>query len=459
MENITNNKKIAIFETLPIPQAVASLVVPAIISQLIIIIYNLADTYFIGQMNDAYQVAAVSLCLPLLLVYTAIANLLGVGGSSVIARFLGKGEKDSAKAASSFCIWSSVGIAVLYALCVYLFKDHILYFFGADETTYRYSKDYMLWAIIAGGLTTTLNPLLAYLIRAEGSSFHASIGMSLGALLNIVLDPIMIIHFGWEIKGAAIATMIGNTVATCYFLLYIALRRFDTIISLKPTKNSFKKNIMKEIILVGLPSCCLSLLSTLSNSITNILVSSYNAVALAGVGIAKKINLTAFALAQGLGQGILPLIGYNYAKGNFKRLRKAIKFSTVIAAILSLSCMVIALLFSKQLVGYFIADIETVGYGSRFLRIICLAMPTSTFLFICITYFQAIGQKKNPLIISILRKGTTDVLLMFLFNNIVGLNGILWATPIADIIAVIVSFVLLVKYIKKVNYLSLGKGD
>jgi Na+-driven multidrug efflux pump len=306
----------------------------------------------------------------------------------------------------------------------------------------------MIWAVAIGGLATTLNPLLAYLIRAEGSSLHAGIGMILGALLNIVLDPVMILYLGWEIKGASIATMIGNSAAACYFLVYIFIRRSGTIVSLKPSKTSFRKDIAKEVIFVGLPSCCLSLLSTLSNSVTNILVSGYSAVALAGVGIAKKINLTAFALTQGLSQGILPLIGYNYAKGNYRRMRETIKFSAMLTAILSLSCMVIALLFSRRLVGCFIADIETVNYGARFLCIICLAMPTSAFLFICITYFQAIGQKKNPLIISLFRKGTTDVLFMFLLNYIVGLNGILWATPMADTVAVIVSSVLLAKHIK-----------
>lgn len=452
METSIDTKKKAVFETLPVPKAVAALVVPTIVSQLITIIYNLADTYFVGRMNDAYQVASVSLCLPPFIVFTAISNLLGVGGASLIARFLGKGEKDSAKAVSSFCIWSGMGIAATYALCIYLFKEPILYFLGADKTTYRYAEDYMIWAVSAGGLATALNPLLAYLIRAEGSPLRAGIGMSLGTLLNIVLDPIMILYLGWEIKGAAIATMIGNSVAASYFLVYIFIRRSDTIVTLKPSKNSFRKDLAEEVILVGLPSCCLSLLSTLSNSVTNILVSGYSAVALAGVGIAKKINLTAFALTQGLGQGILPLIGYNYTNGNSRRMRETIKFSAMIAAMLSLSCMAIALLFSRQLVGCFIADIETVNYGTGFLRIICLSMPTSAFLFICITYFQAVGQKKNPLIISLFRKGTTDVLLMFLLNHTVGLNGILWATPMADTVAVIVSSVLLTKYIKRKKF-------
>lgn len=455
-KNITN-KKTAIFETLPIPKAVAALAVPTIISQLIMIVYNLADTYFIGRMNNAYQIAALSLCLPLFLVYTAIANLLGVGGASLIARFLGKGEKDNAKVVSSFCIWSGITIAVIYSLCIYLFREPLLYFFGADEMTYRYAEDYVIWAISIGGPVTALNPLLAYLVRAEGSALHAGVGMSLGVLVNIALDPVMILYLGWEIKGAAVATMIGNSVATCYFLSYIGVKCSDTVVSLKISKNSFRKDIAKEVILVGLPSCCLSLLSTLSNSVINILVSGYSAVALAGVGIAKKINLTAFALTQGLGQGILPLIAYNHAKGNYKRMRETIKFSVAIAAVLSFSCMIIALIFSRPLVGCFIADAETINYGSRFLRIICLSMPTSAFLFICITYFQALGQKKNPLIISLLRKGTTDVLFMFLLNGIVGLNGILWATPIADVVAVIVSFVLLRGYIKKVKNLPLKK--
>lgn len=437
-----------LFELMAIPRAVAILSVPTVISQLITVIYNLADTYFVGEMNDPYQLSAINVCLPLMLMFTALANLFGIGGSGALSRALGRGDTDTARRITAFSIWSGVVVSLIYSAVVFVFSEPVLYAMGADELTYSYAYDYMLYVIVIGGVFTVLNPLLAHLVRSEGRSFAAGIGMSLGAVINIILDPIMITTLGMGIVGAALATLIGNACACLFFVVYVACRHGSTLVSFKPMKISLSSAL--DVVMTGLPNFFLSMLSSISNTATNNLIVGYDTIALAGVGIAKKINLTAFAVTQGISQGVLPLVGYNYAKGNKKRMNGAILFAGAVTGVISIGLMILALTASEPLVALFIKDAATVNYGSKFLRIICLAMPTSAFIFLSITYFQATGRKTFPLILSFLRKGTLDIVFMLILNQAVGLYGILWATPAAEITASIVTAVmLLITYLRR----------
>lgn len=447
MNNAKSERQKYLFERAAIPKAIAVLSVPTVISQLITVIYNLADTYFVGTLDDPYQLSAINVCLPLMLIFTALANLFGIGGSGVVSRALGRGEREEAKKVTSFCIYGGVAVTLVYCAVVFFCSSYILPLMGSDEYTHDFAYNYMLWTIVIGGIFTTLNPLLAHLVRTEGSSFHAGLGMSLGAILNIILDPIMINGFGLGIVGAAIATLLGNLSACIYFVVFIILRKNNTVISLRPRKISMRRAY--EVLITGLPSFFTSMLSSVSNSVVNNLITSYDTIALAGVGIAKKINLTAFAVTQGITQGILPLIGYNHAQKNKRRVSGIITFAGALAGIISLALMFFSLSAPELLVGLFINDAATVTYGSTFLKIICLAMPTSAFIFLAITYFQATGEKRFPLILSLLRKGSLDLIFMLLFNSIMGMNGILWATPAAELTASIVTVAMLLIYRKR----------
>jgi putative MATE family efflux protein len=440
-----NGKQKALFERTAIPKAVAILSVPTVISQLITVIYNLADTYFVGEMNDPYQLSAINVCLPLMLMFTALANLFGIGGSGALSRALGRGDTDTARRISSFAVYGGIAVSLAYSAIVLAFSEPILYAMGADGYTFSYAYDYMIYVIVIGGVFTAMNPLLAHLVRSEGRSLASGFGMSLGAVINIILDPIMITSLGLGIVGAAVATLIGNACACLFFVACIISSRKRTVISLVPMKISLKAAI--DVLLTGLPNFFLSMLSSVSNTATNNLIVAYDTVALAGVGIAKKINLTAFAVTQGISQGVLPLIGYNYAQGNKKRMNGAILFAGAVTGVISLVLMTVALTASGSVVSLFIKDASTVEYGSNFLRIICLAMPTSAFIFLSITYFQATGRKTFPLILSFLRKGTLDIIFMLTLNSAFGMYGVLWATPAAEVTASVVTAVMLVSVI------------
>lgn len=438
-----------LFERLPVPKAVITLVIPTIISQIITVIYNMADTFFIGQMNDPNQVAAATLIMPPFVMLTGIANLFGIGGSSLISRSLGVGDKEKAKKCAAFSIWAAIAVALVYGLLIYFLRPAIFPFLGADENTYGYCTDYVLWTIGIGSVPTVLNACLAHLVRAEGYSKEASFGVALGGILNIILDPILMFPLKMGIIGAAIATMLSNVIATGYFILLLRKNRDCTVIKFSLRNFTLRHGIPREILLVGFPSFIMTLMSIFSNTVLNKMVVSYSNQAIAGMGIAKKIDMLAFAIASGMTQGVLPLIGYNYAAGNYGRMRSVIK--TAFAYSITVAAVGTILLFTcaVPVVRFFITDPDTVAYGQHFLRIICITCPALSVTMMIISIFQATGQKTRPMILSLLRKGGLDVPFMFIMNAVAGANGIPWATPIADCLAMTAALILFIPYWKQ----------
>ena len=445
----TDNREL--FENMPVRKAVFSLVVPTIISQLITVIYNMADTFFIGQLNDSNQVAAASLAMPLFILLTGIANLFGIGGSSHVARSLGAGDREKAKHAAAFSIWTASAVSVLYGLILLVFRPYILPAVGADEETYEYVYRYVFWTITVGAVPTVLSAELAHLVRSEGCAKQASFGVAMGGVLNIFLDPLFISVFGLQIAGAAIATMLSNVCASAYFLILLYRRRRTTVITLNPRFYSVRQRIPREVLLVGLPSSMMNLMGVCSNIVMNRLMASYCNEAVAGVGIAKKIDLLAFAIATGMSQGVLPLIGYNYSAKNYRRMRASIR--TTFAASLTMAIVGAVLLFTcaGPIVGAFIDDALTVHYGRLFQRIICITGPCISVTMIVITMFQSVGKKVQPLVLSLLRKGGLDIPVMFLMNALIGVEGIVWATPIADVGAMLAALALFVPFWRRIR--------
>lgn len=438
----------ALFASAPIKKAVLSLAVPTVISQLITVVYNAADTFFIGQLGDPNQVAAATLSMPVFMFLTAFANLFGIGGASCISRCLGADDRTRAKHCASFCIWTGAAVSFVYGIALFLVRGALLPVLGTNEATYAYACSYTFWTITVGAVPTVWNAELANLIRAEGYSREAGFGVALGGILNIFLDPVFIFVFKLQIAGAAIATALSNTIAAAYFLAFLWRIRRETTITPAPACYSLKEHIPAEVVGGGLPSFIMTMMSTISNLVLNHLIASYSNEAVAGIGITKKVDLVAYAIAQGMTQGVLPLIAYNYAARNKKRMDSAIRTTLVYS--FGIACVgLLALLFgAKPIVSCFIADAQTVAYGQKFLRVICLACPTTALNFMIITVFQATNQNKQALVLSFLRKGSLDVVLMLLLDRFAGLDGVPWATPIADALALCVALCMFVPYMK-----------
>ncbi len=441
------NENEALFETMPVGKAVLTMSIPMVISQAITVVYNIADTFFVGQLNRPDQVAAITLVLPLFFFLTALTNLFGIGGASVISSYLGRGDKFSAKKCAAFCIWTCVALSFIYGILIFLLRPSLFPLMGTSTETYDYTCDYAFWTITIGAVPTVFNPMIANLIRAEGYSGQASFGVALGGILNILLDPLFIFVFDMEITGAAIATMLSAWSATAYFLHFLYRKRKVTTITMNPGYYTVERNISVKTILIGLPNFVISSMATLSNAVLNPLVETYSTAALAGMGIAKKIDLLSFAIAQGMAQGTLPLISYNFSSGNRERMMQIVRSTLIYGQIIAVCGMGLLLLAAAPLSRFFIADAATASYSKYFIRVIALAAPSTTLILLMISVFQATQKKIQPLIISALRKGLLDIPLMLILSHFFRLKGLVWAIPSADICALIIAAIMFIPHI------------
>lgn len=448
-------KQKEIFEDCPVIFAILRLAVPTVIGQIILVIYNLADTFFIGLTGSDEMLTAVTVCMPAFMFLSAISNLFGIGGASVISRALGKQDRIKAKNASVFSFWGCIAFTLLYSLGTWLLIDRFVDLLGGtNATVHTYSVGYLMTTVVIGGLATSVNMLLAHLIRAEGRSVQASVGIALGGILNVLLDPLfmfVILPKGQETLGAAIATALSNLIALIYFLvLVLARQRKHSVIRLGLTSGALKNRIPKEVFCAGLPACLMTLLENVSYAILDKLMSLCGTQMQAGIGVAKKVNMLAHCIVRGIAQGALPLIGYNYSAKNYKRMKHSVLLATVFAVSAATVCMVANLLLSVPLIEIFIRPgSESVDYGAAFLRILCIGGPFSACAYTIISFFQATGESLRSFFIAILRKGIIDIPMMFLLSAALPIYGIVWATPIADILCCGVAIVLFTLFLKR----------
>ena len=437
-------KRTEIFENTPVKRAVLLQIVPAIASQMIALIYNLADTYFVGRINDPVQTAAITIVAPCFVMLTAISNLFGVGGASAIARALGKKEAGRAKEMASVSFWCGLMASIVFAIIFLLLERPILTLCGAREDTMSVVLAYAKWVVVIGGPATVLNTLLANLVRAEGSARHAFVGVSMGGVLNIILDPLFVLprFLGLGAAGAGIATAISNTVATVYFLGYIFLRRQDTVLSVAPKYLRHTRTHIGGILAIGFPSALQYALTVVAVAAQAKFVSAYPTEAVAALGIVKKIDQLPLYFSIGVASGLLPLLAYNHAAGNTKRRAQAFRFGMLIAVSFSLLCLVVFEIFAGPLVGLFIENPQTVAYGAAFLRLMVTAMPMMSVCYPMIIQFQAMGKAKESLICSVLRKGVLDIPLLFIMDALLPLYGCMLVQPMVDSISLVVALLL-----------------
>ena len=443
--------ELKLFERDGIVGAVLRLAIPTVISQIILVIYNMADTWFIGLTGRDDMIAAVTVCMPAFMFLSAIANLFGVGGASVMARALGGRDVSRARAASAFSFWGCAGLTLLYSLGAWLLKDPFVNALGGSHPmVHEQAVRYLTVTVVLGGLFTSLNALLGHLVRSEGRSVHAGVGIALGGVLNIGLDPLfmfVLLPRGQEVLGAALATALSNVIACLYFLVLIRLDR-HTVIDLKPTGDALKKRVPADVLTTGLPACLMTLCENISYAVLDNLMAGWGLAFQTGIGVAKKVNMLAHSMVRGMAQGVLPLIAYNYASGNHRRMRHAVLTSAGISIGLAAGCMAVSLLFSRELIGLFIQHTsESLDYGARFLRILCVGGPFSACAYAFISFFQAVSESRKSFTLAILRKGLLDIPAMFILNALWPVFGIVWATPLTDICCCIVAVAMFTKFL------------
>lgn len=439
------NKQIDLFENRPIPSAVMSMAIPTIISSLVMVIYNMADTYFVGLLNDPIQTAGVTLAGPVLLAFNAISNLFGVGTSSVMSRALGQKDYETAKNASSIGIYGSLFSSLLFSLLVLLFYQPLLSLIGADMTTATSTKAYMDYAIVMGTVPSILNMVFSYLVRSEGSALHASVGVMLGALLNIVLDPIFILPWGLNMgaAGAGLATMLSNVVAVSYYIVLVLVQKNNTSISLSPKEFTLNKSLWKKISIVGIPASIQNILNVTGLTLLNNFTAAYGPTAIAAMGIASKIQLIPLQIVFGTSQGVMPIVSYNYSNNNRGRMKEAILFIGKWMVGFSVLVFVLGSLLSKQIMSLFMNHPEVIEIGSHLVRGLLLVMPFLAIDFLAVGVFQAIGDGKKALIFAILRKIVFEIPGLFILNYFFKLKGLVYAQVIAEIVLACFALIIL----------------
>lgn len=455
--------KRTLFAETPVPRALFTMAIPTIISQLINLIYNMVDAFFIGRTGNSYMMAATTVTLTMVMMNVALSNLFGIGGGSLVARLMGADRPDQAKRVSAFSVYGAVAIALLYSLLVGLFLTPLLRFLGASDATIGYARSYALIVIVIGSLPSILSMALAHLLRNAGFSTQASIGLSSGGILNVILDPIfmfVIMPRGQEVTGAAIATALSNAIS-CLYLLYAfnkASANAPLSLRIQDARRIERANI-KGVFSVGVPSAVLTGLFDLANICVNIIASAHSDLVLAGMGIVMKVERVPNAINLGICQGMLPIVAYNYSSGNHARMKATIRTARIVGLAVSGVSIILFQLFASPASRLFLStsadDAETalitVGYAALFLRIRSVASPVQFINYHTSYCLQAIGNGKSTLLHAFVRELVFYIPFMFLLDRMFGETGLAAALPVGEACGAAFALFLLHRALKKAH--------
>ena len=445
------NSKV-IFETLPVPRAVKEMALPTIFSQIIVLIYNMADTFYLGRTNNPYMVAGASLILPVFNICLSLAGLTGIGGGALISRLLGEEREDEAKKVSSFSFYLSIAVTAVFSIVMFAFMKPVLALLGASDNTFHYARQYAFCVIVLGGIPTVLSNVMSNLLRSVGMSKEAGFGITMGGIINMALDPLfmfVLLPRGNEVLGVGIATLISNCIACGYFFCVIYRTRGRSAVSFSIRQGLPDRKSIGSIFNVGIPSAVATLLFDIDYVVIDKLMASYGDIALAAVGIVLKAERLPLNVGIGICQGMLPLVAYNYSAKNHERMNHIIKFSIKVGIIVSIISIALYEIFAGSIMRIFIPEQQTVLLGTGFLRIRCLATPFMFMSFFTVYVFQGFGEGNKSLFLGVMRWAVFNIPMLFLLNHIIGMYGIVWSQVCADILTVLLSFYVYRRYMDR----------
>ncbi len=418
-----------------VSDVVKKMAVPSVISSLVTVVYNMADTFFVGQTQDPLQVAAVSLTNPIFILFMAVANMLGMGGSAIASTALGRKDEKKVKNVSSFVTYFSVVVGVVFCLILLVFPNTLLTWFGANADTMDYAKGYTFY-ISWGAPFIIFSAAASFIVRAQGDSKEAMIGSMIGTIINIVLDPIFVSVFHQGAAGAAIATTIGNILASIYYIYYFEKKSKIMSIRLK----YFSMRVFKSVCLSGLPMALFSSLMSVSTIIMNLILVQYGNNAVAAVGIVFKANMFVSFLQMGIANGIQPILGYCYGSGSQERFKEVEKYTKKCCLICGVLLSLVYIIFRSQIIQIFINDEQTIQYGIPLLVGYTLSGPFIGLLFMNMNVLQTLNHPMSATLLSLCRQGLLFIPLLFIFNAVLGFNGDAIAQSVTDFVTILLSF-------------------
>ncbi len=428
-----------------VSDVVKKMAVPSVISSLVTVVYNMADTFFVGQTGDPLQVAAVSLTNPIFILFMAVANMLGTGGSAIASRALGKNDKDKARNVSSFVTYFSILVGIVFCVILLVFQNGLLTLFGANSDTLDLAKGYTLYIAI-GAPFIIFSAAASFIVRAQGDSKQAMIGNMIGTVINIVLDPIFVSFFHQGAAGAAIATTIGNVIASIYYVYYFYKQSKIMSISFK----YFKFDVCKDICISGLPMALFSSLMSVSTIITNQILLAYGNSAIAAAGIVFKANMFVSFLQMGIANGVQPILGYCVGSDNKDRFKEVENYTKKCCLICGFILSALYIIFSKNIISVFINDSETIRYGVPLLIGYTLSGPFIGMLFMNMNVLQTLNYPLPATVLSLCRQGLLFIPLLFILNILIGFNGVCIAQSLTDVIVIVISFIFRVRVLSKI---------
>lgn len=414
------------------------LAIPSIIGMVVNGIYNVVDTLFVGKLGTQ-ATGAISVAFPFIMLIAAFGLATGVGGASYISRSLGKGNKDEANLTASTSILMTLIIGIFFVSISYFYIENILILFGATETILPDAIDYSK-ILILGAPIIMIKMTLNNLLRAEGSAKASMIALIIGAGLNIILDPIFIFTFNMGIQGAAIATIIGQSVAVAFQVWYYASGRSYLKISFKNFK--LKKIIITQIIIIGLPLFFTQGLNSFAMAMINNAARPYGDSAVAAMGIVKRVMALGIFAVIGYSQGFQPVAGFNYGAKQYDKLFEAIKFSVRLVTGFTITISILCLVFADNIIGLFSTDPDVIEVGVIALKAYIIPFPLIGFQMIYFSLFQALGKAVPAGILSISRQGLLLIPIALILPDLIGINGVILAQPIADTITILMTAVL-----------------
>ena len=431
-----------LFESVRPAKALSVMALPTIASQVILLIYNLADTWFIGRTGNPYMIAASSLVLTVYLAVVALSNVFGVGGSSLMVRLMGEKRTEEARRVASHSVVVSALAAAAFSALVLILMDPLLRLLGASENTWRYGRQYLLATAVIGGIPTVLAMDMPMLLRNAGYAREAGFGVALGGILNILLDPLImfvLLPEGCEVLGAGVATMLSNLISCLYFFAVFRRVREKTVLEIPRRLEKIGGAHARALYSVGIPAAFAIFLFDLVTIVINRLTVSYGDIPLAAMGIVLKLERLPLNIGLGVCLGMVPLAAYNYASGDHRRMGQFVSLARTV--IIGFSCLCIALfwLFAPMIVGLFIKDAETVRLGARFLRGRCFAMPFMLLGYHIVNFMNAVGRGKISFLLAVIRHLVLNIPLLLLMNALFGLDGLIWSQVAADILNALIA--------------------
>lgn len=448
-----DNKQSAIesFKNDPIPRVIIKNSIPALFAMIMVMVYNLADTFFLGLTHNDLMVTAVSFATPLFMIFMSLGTLFGVGGTSVISRALGEGRTEYARKTCSFCMWSCVVVGGIMMAVLWIFIDEVTVMLGAGDESIKLTKDYLVVAI-GCGVFSMLSNCFSSIVRTEGESMKAMTGMLIGNLLNMVLDPIFILAFKWGVVGAAVATVIGNAVAAGYYMLHFLKGR--SALSISPKHFAVKDKILTGVLSVGISASLANLLVSVTTIIVNKQLSTFanGDMLVAGNGVSAKVTMIITLIGIGIGSGVQPFLGYCYGAKEKDRLVKGIRFSAIFGLSACAIAAVICFILARPIVDAFLTEDTALDAGVHFTKILLSTAWLIGAFAICQNTLQALGAATPALLASVFRQGVIFIPAVFIMKSILGVDGLFWAQPVADVLSLgIVIFMLWYK-IKKTDF-------